>query len=63
MANRHLQRSIAMQSLFEWDFGGCKEGCVMSDDLQKAVDLTENALQAHPDLVGMFCCNASNRLR
>ncbi len=31
-----------------------------NDDLQKAVDLTENALQAHPDLVGMFCCNASN---
>jgi N utilization substance protein B len=24
MANRHLQRSIAMQSLFEWDFGECK---------------------------------------
>lgn len=23
MANRHLQRSIAMQSLFEWDFQGC----------------------------------------
>ena len=22
MANRHLQRSIAMQSLFEWDFQG-----------------------------------------
>ena len=22
MANRHLARSIAMQSLFEWDFGG-----------------------------------------
>ena len=22
MANRHLSRSIAMQSLFEWDFGG-----------------------------------------
>ena len=22
MANRHLQRSIAMQSLFEWDFNG-----------------------------------------
>ncbi len=31
-----------------------------NDDLQKAVDLTESALQAHPDLVGMFCCNASN---
>lgn len=27
MANRHLQRSVAMQSLFEWDFQGCsKEG-------------------------------------
>lgn len=25
MANRHLQRSIAMQTLFEWDFQGCKE--------------------------------------
>jgi N utilization substance protein B len=27
MANRHLSRSIAMQSLFEWDFHGCpKDG-------------------------------------
>lgn len=25
MANRHLQRSIAMQSLFEWDFQGRKD--------------------------------------
>lgn len=25
MANRHLQRSIAMQSLFEWDFRGQDE--------------------------------------
>jgi transcription antitermination protein NusB len=25
MANRHLQRSVAMQSLFEWDFQGCKD--------------------------------------
>jgi ribose transport system substrate-binding protein len=31
-----------------------------NDDLQKAVDLTESALQAHPDLAGIFCCNASN---
>ena len=30
-----------------------------NDDLQKAVDLTENALQANPDLVGMFGSNAS----
>jgi N utilization substance protein B len=26
MANRHLSRSIALQSLFEWDFRGKKEG-------------------------------------
>lgn len=25
MANRHLSRSIALQSLFEWDFNGCQE--------------------------------------
>ncbi len=25
MANRHLSRSIAMQSLYEWDFRGCDE--------------------------------------
>src|SRR5680860_972464 len=25
MANRHLSRSLAMQSLFEWDFNDCKE--------------------------------------
>ncbi|MDX7952108.1 substrate-binding domain-containing protein [Lichenihabitans sp. Uapishka_5] len=31
-----------------------------NDDLDKAVQLTENALQAHPDLVGLFGCNASN---
>lgn len=24
MANRHLQRSVAMQALYEWDFSGCK---------------------------------------
>lgn len=31
-----------------------------NDDLDKAVSLTENALQAHPDLAGIFGCNASN---
>lgn len=25
MANRHLQRSVVMQSLFEWDFQGCHD--------------------------------------
>jgi len=31
-----------------------------NDDLQQAVDLTEQALQANPDIAGFFCCNASN---
>jgi ribose transport system substrate-binding protein len=31
-----------------------------NDDLQTAVDLTESALQANPDIAGFFCCNASN---
>jgi len=30
------------------------------DQLETAVDLTETALQAHPDIAGFFCCNASN---
>ena len=30
------------------------------DNLEKAVSLTENALQAHPDLSGIFGANASN---
>lgn len=29
MANRHLQRSIAMQSLFEWDFNGNDKDAVL----------------------------------
>lgn len=31
-----------------------------NDDLDKAVQITENELQAVPDLVGLFGCNASN---
>jgi ABC-type sugar transport system ATPase subunit/ABC-type sugar transport system substrate-binding protein len=30
------------------------------DSLEKAVSLTEKALQANPDLAGIFCSNASN---
>ena len=30
MARRHLSRSIAMQALYEWDFGGKKEGTLES---------------------------------
>ncbi len=29
MANRHLQRSIAMQSLFEWDFNDRKKDAIL----------------------------------
>ncbi|MFH1956486.1 MAG: transcription antitermination factor NusB [Patescibacteria group bacterium] len=28
MANRHLSRSIAMQTLFEWDFNGCGDNLI-----------------------------------
>ena len=31
-----------------------------NDDLETAVSLTEKALQANPDLAGIFGCNASN---
>ena len=31
-----------------------------NDDMQRAVELTENALQVNPDLAGIFGCNASN---
>jgi len=42
MASRHLSRSIAMQSLYEWDFGG-KKG-----DLEKIV--TKNIKEFGPGL-------------
>lgn len=31
-----------------------------NDSLQKAMELTENILQAFPDIDGFFCCNATN---
>jgi len=31
-----------------------------NDEMEKAVAYTENALEAHPDIKGFFCCNASN---
>lgn len=36
MANRHLQRSIAMQCLFEWDFRG-KDDALMEEIMQRNV--------------------------
>lgn len=48
MANRHLQRSIAMQSLFEWDFnGGDKEnilGIVDKNIQELAIGIEETDL-------------------
>lgn len=37
MANRHLQRSIAMQSLFEWDFKGAQDEQI-AEIVEKNVD-------------------------
>ncbi len=34
MSSRHLARSIVLQSLYEWDFSGCKDG-VIKDILKK----------------------------
>jgi hypothetical protein len=31
-----------------------------NDNLEQAVSVTEGALQAHPDLNAILCCNASN---
>jgi ribose transport system substrate-binding protein len=31
-----------------------------NDDIQKSMDLTESALQAHPDVKGIYCNNAAN---
>ncbi|KKS64428.1 MAG: N utilization substance protein B-like protein [Parcubacteria group bacterium GW2011_GWA1_42_7] len=45
MANRHLSRSIAMQSLYEWDFGG--------KDPAKLKEITEkNMAEFGPGLEG-----------
>ncbi len=41
MANRHLSRSIALQSLYEWDFNGC-------DDSKVALILKRNLQEFAP---------------
>jgi len=43
MASRHLSRSIAMQSLYEWDFAGKKK-----EDLDKIVE--KNIIEFGPGL-------------
>lgn len=37
MANRHLSRSIAMQSLFEWDFRGQKKDGDLDEIIKKNI--------------------------
>jgi N utilization substance protein B len=37
MANRHLSRSIVLQTLFEWDFNGKKEGDSMKEALERNI--------------------------
>jgi len=35
MANRHLSRSIVLQTLFEWDFSGAKEGSSIEEVVKR----------------------------
>ena len=51
MANRHLQRSIAMQSLFEWDFRG-------QDDNQVELIVTHNCAEFAPGADNFSFVNA-----
>lgn len=50
MANRHLSRSVAMQSLFEWDFNG-------NDDSKIDSIIKRNAEQFAPGLEGLSFTN------
>ncbi|MEK7128279.1 MAG: transcription antitermination factor NusB [Patescibacteria group bacterium] len=38
MANRHLSRSIVLQTLFEWDFSPTKKSTTIDDDLKKVLE-------------------------
>ncbi len=38
MANRHLSRSIVLQTLFEWDFSVPEKSSVVTDELKKILD-------------------------
>lgn len=38
MANRHLSRSIVLQTLFEWDFSGAKEGASIEEVVKRNLD-------------------------
>ncbi len=38
MANRHLSRSIVLQTLFEWDFSPTKKSTTIDENLKKVLD-------------------------
>jgi N utilization substance protein B len=46
MANRHLSRSIAMQSLYEWDFLG-KDKSKLDEIIQKNIEEFGPGLESH----------------
>ena len=50
MANRRLQRSIAMQSLFEWDFNGEKEEGILDIVDRNIKDLAVGEIIKIPSL-------------
>jgi len=63
MANRHLSRSVALQTLFEWDFRGCNSDSIkdsiarISDEFAPGMgdnhfveELTQNVLSKKEDL-------------
>lgn len=63
MASRHLSRSIVLQSLYEWDFYGQKEGALLSiidrnvkdfgpglEDLNFVHQLAEGVVQHQTDI-------------
>ena len=43
MSNRHLSRSVAMQTLYEWDFNGCQ-----ADNIDELID--KNVLEFAPGM-------------
>ena len=73
MANRHLQRSIAMQSLFEWDFNRKKKDAILSivdknikdlavgiDETDLIVFLVENVINNQNDIDELIAQCASD---
>ncbi|HEX8974212.1 MAG TPA: transcription antitermination factor NusB [Patescibacteria group bacterium] len=60
MANRHLQRSIAMQSLFEWDFQG-KHDEMVAEIIDHNVEEFAPGLGEHEFVAALVNGTLSNR--